>query len=264
MQKVGSSERIWRYERPDSPVTFETLARAMPTKTIVVLANSIKKRGRCLAGKEIIWNGREWEIGGWIRPVPDEAGSEISTTLLQQKAGEVKLLDILEIPLRRHVPTSDQPENWLLGDGKWNRSDSIQHADLASFADTPQLLWFSFNKYIAAGSAAARGMPESLALIKPEQFQNTRIYAEETSFGQEVKKRYRRETTLKYRGAWYQFDITDPAWEHRYCPVLPKLNEAAKQIVLRNPYDTYVCLSLTPEFHGRQYKLIAAFHEPPA
>jgi hypothetical protein len=40
------------------------------TTTIVVLADSWKKGGKCLAGKELIMNGDEFvRVGGWIRPI---------------------------------------------------------------------------------------------------------------------------------------------------------------------------------------------------
>jgi len=43
----------------------------MTSKTIVVLANSVRSSGRCLAGKEVVWTGADWSVGGWIRPVPE-------------------------------------------------------------------------------------------------------------------------------------------------------------------------------------------------
>jgi len=87
----------------------------MQTKTIVVLANSVKKSGRCLAGKEVSRAGDDWKIGGWIRPVGSEAGGEVREYQMRLALGhDPELLEIVEIPVERACPLPDQPENWLI------------------------------------------------------------------------------------------------------------------------------------------------------
>ena len=61
----------------------------MTTKMIVVLANSVKKSGRCLAGKEIVWTDGSWKVGNWIRPVASPDGGEISMYSMMQTIQEV-------------------------------------------------------------------------------------------------------------------------------------------------------------------------------
>jgi hypothetical protein len=64
-------------------------------KRIVVLANSIKNSGRCLAGKELLRTRGGWDPGGWVRVVGTEDGGEVPVSwMLEQFGREPKLLDI--------------------------------------------------------------------------------------------------------------------------------------------------------------------------
>ena len=79
----------------------------MQTKNIVVLANSVKRSGRCLAGKEVVSESGNWKIGQWIRPVATEAGAEIPVYSMRQALGhDPGLLEIVEIPFEKAVPPS--------------------------------------------------------------------------------------------------------------------------------------------------------------
>ena len=81
-------------------------------KTIVVLANSVKKSGRCLAGKDLVRFGDKWQVGKWIRPVGAPDGGEVPLYFMTRALGhDPQLLEIVEIPLDRAVPLPDQPEN---------------------------------------------------------------------------------------------------------------------------------------------------------
>src|ERR1700744_6789351 len=71
------------------------------SKTILVLANSRKISGRCVAGKELVGTG----FGGWIRPVSLRPAGELSEADRQFQDGtDPKLLDVVEIPMSRHLP----------------------------------------------------------------------------------------------------------------------------------------------------------------
>ena len=81
-------------------------------KRIVCLANSRKMSGRCIAGKEILSDGR---IGAWIRPVSDRENEEVSEYERQYIDGsDPSVLDAMEIPLIAPRPKDYQRENWLL------------------------------------------------------------------------------------------------------------------------------------------------------
>src|SRR5436190_9291503 len=87
----------------------------MQSKFIVVLANSVKSSGRCLAGKEVFDNGKTWNVGEWIRPVATKEGGELNAYLMSLALGhDPKLLEVIEIPFLKAAPLSCQPENWLI------------------------------------------------------------------------------------------------------------------------------------------------------
>lgn len=83
----------------------------MPLKKVFVLANSIKKRQRCIAGREIIkhHDGKEY-WGEWIRPVTlhDEGAVSLSECRLQDGTIPVPL-DVVHIPITSCENNSAQP-----------------------------------------------------------------------------------------------------------------------------------------------------------
>jgi hypothetical protein len=239
----------------------------MTAKTIVVLANSVKKSGRCLAGKEIIRVGNEWSVGNWIRPVASQAGDEVPVYSMTRVLGrEPQLLEILEIPLDAPAALPDQPENWLLSRvGAWKSHGSVKFDDVDRLLDHPDNLWGTHMRYVEAGFPQRMAQPTSLYLIQPDMIEPLRVWTEETIDGQgRPYDRHRRRVSLRYRGSFHEFDITDPQLQTRYYPKLPAKHESSLDIPLRDPQRTAVCVSLTPVWQGRHYKLAAAFIEPPA
>lgn len=235
------------------------------TKTIVVLANSVKKSGRCLAGKEAIWANGHWKVGKWIRPVSSPEGGEVGLYLMKQSLGrEPLLMEILEIPLESPVPQPGQPENWLLSRGEvWKSHGHFKFDDLSQLLDQPENLWGTNQRYVESGfrSSAAQS---SLYFILPEMINPLRIWTEEALNEQgRYYERHRRRVALRYYGVFHEFDITDPELQTRYYPKLPAKNEPPLTISLRDPKKTAVCVSLTSVWQGRHYKLAAAFIEPP-
>jgi hypothetical protein len=70
------------------------------TKTIICLANSRKRSGRCVAGKEIVAG----KIGGWIRPISARPAGELSEGERRLDNGqEPKLLDVIQIAMSRVI-----------------------------------------------------------------------------------------------------------------------------------------------------------------
>jgi len=178
---------------------------------------------------------------------------------------EPHLLEILEVPFERPVPQPDQPENWLLfSSGTWKSVGSFTFSDLPKLIDEPDGLWGSYLRYVEAGFPQRMSQPASLYLIQPESIASLRIWTEQTIDAQgRHYDRHRRRITLKYRDAFHEFDITDPELQKRYYPKLPATHEPSLSIVMRAPQQTAVCVSLTPVWQGRHYKIAAAFIEPP-
>jgi hypothetical protein len=106
--------------------------------------------------------------------------------------------------------------------------------------------------------------PASLYLVLPEIINPLRVWTEEALNEQgRPYERHRRRVTLRYRGMFHELDITDPQLQTHYYPRLPAKNDPSLTIALRNPNKTAVCVSLTPVWQGRHFKLAAAFIEPP-
>lgn len=107
--------------------------------TMVVLANSKKHGGTCLAGKLL---GADGEVGDWVRPVvgPGEAGLPVHRTLCDD-GHPVALLDVVATNWSGAAPKRHQRENRLLGPGKLQRCGRVGWDTLASLADDPATLW---------------------------------------------------------------------------------------------------------------------------
>jgi hypothetical protein len=149
----------------------------MINKTIVVLANSVKKSGRCLAGKEVVRLGNKWNVRNWIRAVATREGGEVpSYSMVRALGHDPKLMEIVEVPLDSAVPLPDQPENWLLGKsfevGSWKSVGHFEWEERSVLLDTPPELWndpVSGPRRVKEGFPRAMPEPASLYFVKPEK-----------------------------------------------------------------------------------------------
>jgi hypothetical protein len=215
-------------------------------KRIVCLANSFKKGGTCVAGKEL----REEGYGGWVRPVSMRATAELWPSEAQYaNCGSPRVLDIIDVPLIGAAPLRHQTENFLIDDtGRWNKVGEVSGAALARACDDPASLWMS-REHTAAGCCdcmspveAAR-VRESLFLIRPEQF-----VIEVRRDSRTQRKGYRRK--FRYKGTQYNLSMTDPVVRGVY---------VAKEEGDYPVDAAYVCVSLTEPFRDRRcYKLVAS------
>lgn len=109
-------------------------------KTIVCVANSTKHLGRCVAGLELV-NGVPT---GWVRPVSDRPGREISEEDRRFESGQTcSVLDIVKIPFDRPEPLLHQRENHVIdGDYYWEKVGELPAAQLiASVQQHNQPMW---------------------------------------------------------------------------------------------------------------------------
>lgn len=238
-------------------------------KTIVVLANSKKTGGRCLAGKELILNGKTWNVGSWIRPVTDERSGAVPAYLMQNVLGHIpRPLEIIEIPFSKPVATDDQPENWLIETAaqpnSWAPRGFFPWSDIELLLDQPNILWHEREspRRVKAGYIQKMEKPASLYLIKPDQIENIKVWSERDGFNGTIKNR--RRAYIRYAKTSHEFDIDDIDLQEKYYSKIPSLYEAAIFPKLGNPEETIVCVSLTPKFKDdNHYKIAAAFLEPP-
>jgi hypothetical protein len=219
------------------------------TKQIIILANSRKPDGRCVAGKES--NG-----GAWVRPISDRPGGSVSEEERHYQDGvDPRLLDIVDVPFVRHQPSPTQSENWLIDPAwYWDRVGEYPRSELDLLVDDIDDLWVNGYSTVAGRNdrvpeSAALAIDESLRFIHVAKL-TIRVLAPGEMFG-DAKRKVRGAFTLG--GEAYDFTVTDPNIEK---PFLAGTN---------GDYDVgeqYLTISLAEPHKGFGYKLIAAAIRP--
>jgi len=99
----------------------------MITKTIVILANSIKHNEHCVAGKCV-------ETKQWIRPVSTMEGAELNReqSTFHNPHGNyiVKPMQKIEMYFHSSAPLINQPENHLINEQQWQQKYTISENQL--------------------------------------------------------------------------------------------------------------------------------------
>lgn len=223
------------------------------TKRIVCLANSRKLNGRCIAGKEILEDGR---IGRWVRPVSTRESEEVSEYERQYEDGsEPRVLDVIDVPLIRARPKNYQQENWLLDpDLYWERVRRVSRKDLAQFIDPEAPLWSNgYSTYNGQNDqipfSVAESLDNSLRLIRVNRLE---LFVFQPGKAFDNPKR-RVQGRFRYKGSDYRLWVTDSDYERQY---------------LQRPNgvypigECYLTVSLAEPYEGNSYKLIAAIIKP--
>lgn len=210
------------------------------TKRIVILANSSKPGGRCVAGTE--WD----EPLNWIRPVSTRPGQEVSYEERRyERGGEPRLLDVVDITLSRPIASGVQQENWLLDpEYWWEKVAECSFDDLDESLYEKGPLWKNgassstgrHNRFRIADAPATK---DSLRLIRvPElKLSHSRGWNGEQHLDGE----------FMFSGTIYRMRVTDPEFESAH-------GHRSKV------GDCYLTISVTPPFEKDEYhyKLIAA------
>ena len=231
------------------------------TKTIVCLANSIRPRGFCVAGKEVPAEGG---FGGWIRPVNAQNKDAISSEDMVFADGRrPQPLDVISIPLLEPTPNQHQQENHAIDIGKsWEKEGVLNKNDLPQLLDhIPGELWVNesgFEKNDRISISAAHNLRNSLLLIRPEPPMTITV---------DWHARHRRRrvctATFHHNHCAYQLRVTDPLAQKKYSDKsLHDYHESGTVLPCQYPVATdnvYLCLSITEMPVGRHYyKLVAA------
>jgi len=88
----------------------------MSTKTLLILANSHKRGGRCIAGREVLWlpDGR-WHFGPWVRPVSAHGTGELDhEETIRADGSQVQVLEFANVALAQNQQDECQPESWII------------------------------------------------------------------------------------------------------------------------------------------------------
>ena len=223
------------------------------TKRIVCLANSRKLSGRCIAGKEILGDGRP---GAWVRPVSDREAGEVSEYERQYEDGsDPGVLDVVDVPVLDGQPSGFQQENWLLDpEHYWTKIRRVTQGELIHFIDPPAPLWInghsSFNGLNdRIPLLEANALDSSLRLIKVDRLKLV-VSQPGRDFG-DYKRRV--QGRFRFNATDYWVRVTDPVFERRYLQRQDGDYEIGQ---------SYLTVSLGESYFGYCYKLIAAIIKP--
>ena len=216
----------------------------MGKERMVVLANSMKLGGYCMAGKSLDSAGH---VGGWMRPVTTvvKDGLPMHRTLCSD-GRQAAILDVVTQDWGQPAPALHQRENRLMGPATLQRCGRVAWDDLPALTDNASLgLWIDgdssrggLNDRVSENRLLL--LPGSLLLIATKKLVLRR------TLGYEGKVKNRAEFCIGMQR--YNLALTDSvamAWlNNTPCLVLAK---------------AYVCISLAVPFHdGFAYKLAAA------
>jgi len=232
----------------------------MPLKTVFVLANSIKKRQRCVAGREVFRDsdGKQcW--GGWIRPVTghDEGALRLAECRLQDGTTPVPF-DVIQIPTTSNENSATQPENWYIeASAQWRKTATLNRKEAEQLVETPKNLWLERGERqdrVTPQHLVSRNDHQSLYLVKPKNFY---LSVEVASWEGVAKKRIR--CVFTYERQTYNFSMTDPIASRKYFPNWSSVPSGRTD--LKQSSDLLICVSLTPELNGYHYKVVATVIE---
>lgn len=219
-------------------------------KRIVCLANSFKIGGYCIAGKEILPNGK---IGGWIRPISERPSAEIRPAECQyQGSGSPRLLDIIDIHLLKHEARGHQTENHVIdAHHAWTKIGRFPVESVPQLLDAPPRLWIDsdststgFLNCLSQEEAASQDY--SLVLIDPNK--------PEVEIGlNPFNKRRTYMVDFGYGPSTYRLKLTDPV-------LISALKNKEEGVYALD--DSFLCVSLTEPWNqdnNRCHKLVAGF-----
>ncbi len=220
-------------------------------KRIFCLANSRKISGRCVAGLEVA----DGQSPIWIRPISDRLHQEISEEERRYQDGsDLRVLDVVDIPLIGHRPHSFQQENWLIDPQfYWVKRGRLNWVQLQRFREAPARLWVN-------GSSSYSGSNNRVALTQAELLDQSLRFIHVDKIEIEVLQpgavfgntKRRVEAEFQYAGEHYRLRVTDPVYEKRYF---------AQSNGRYRLGEAFLTVSLGEPFEGYAYKLVAAIIE---
>lgn len=253
--------------RPTSPCAniLRRWSFLVPTKRLLILANSIKKNARCVAGREVVVEEGGAQLGSWVRPVSGQNEGELFQRHYALPQGEVtNVLDIVDIPVLEPKNDPGQPENWLIDEEvAWSKVEVYNTDRIHSLAETPKDLWLESSGHldrISVDLQGSRDPQSSLVLIAPQGFR-VRMWREHNPFRGYTQKKTR--AVFEYNQQRYSLSITDPVFSSNHCAQHPQQEGEVLEMTPPCGDQCLLCVSLTPPFQGYHYKVVATVLELP-
>ena len=219
----------------------------MPTEEIVVLANSRKPGGRCVAGISTA-------TGRWVRPVSGHSPTgALSLSDCRVDGREAQLLDIVRFDYAEELNDPCQPENMLIDHSPWKLTDILPPEDAYGFLEAhltqgPDLL--GGTEKGVEEKVAQQGLAASLTVAEPNEI---RFRSQDNSFrpGRQARAIFNLGPTE------YNLSISDLV-------VAPVIKQAGDGDYLAADLDfpdlphTVLTVSLAEPLGGTRWKLVAA------
>lgn len=235
----------------------------MQVKTLLVLANSFRRGGRCIAGREVLASGGA-RFGGWLRPISTEGEGELLSQHVRLRPGPpLRPLDVVRIPLAARGSDPAHPEDWLVAAEEWTRQAPCPATVLSSLIEHPRSLWHDparSSDRVSPAALASSADHQSLYLVRPS---NLRVRAWREFDAARQRERHKARAIFDYEGIEYDLSLTDPLATDRFVPRLPAVGEPPREFPCPLGERALVCVSLTPLFHGLHYKVVATVLETP-
>ena len=215
--------------------------------TMVVLANSIKMHGACVAGRVADESGAG---PNWVRPVMDLAGGTLPVFRTMCSDGRfAQVLDVVSMPLGDAVPMLHQQENRLLEHGFWIRRRRYGWDELRGLVEqSGSGLWLD-------GFSSSCGLNDRIPeVLLPRIGDSLRLVSAQDVVLHRTTDCYGRRRIrafFAHEGQRYDLAVTDPMASF----LLDGEDE-------RDLGEIFLSISLGVPFHGNAYKLVAAIITP--
>ena len=212
------------------------------SRTLVVLAKSIKNRNFCIAGKDT-------ETHNWVRPVKDCPFSGEELCNLSDRSDPINVLDVVKMTFIEKIPEIFQPENELVDmNVKWSYLGNIQIEDLGTLIDGKQNTFLNQikNRYIPKSLIESLNLQNSLQLIRITNSNDAKIIYQ-LAYSQ---KYYKPKLQFIYKEIQYTLPITDPIISISSRRRKPKILE-----------DAYITIGVGGEFRNSHYIYVVMLRE---
>jgi hypothetical protein len=218
----------------------------------LILANSRKEGGRCIAGVDA--------GGAWVRPVSGEGTGELRSNQCLNSQGDALLpLDVVSATFGESVASNYQPEDFI-SLNEWKAADPITPDELHNWLEltvdhTADFLAMGSMDRISATSAQSDPLQSSLALVRPDE---VRLWRTQSIRGRrQLRVVFTCSDVCDEGGQPIQFSlvVTDDVLEKKAW----ELTES--ELHLRTDVSeepVYLTVSLGVPFNASHYKLVAA------
>ncbi len=207
-------------------------------KEIVILANSQRPGGRCVAGICL-------ESGEWIRPIYEDESKQ--NAISKKEVQHIGLLKIIKINLLENRPeTKYQRENYFIDTTKndnWEIIGTKNLHDIEQFCEQDSQILHSNEEYTE---------PADMENLEPKEWKSLMLVRKNVEF-----KNIKIEFPGGFKKKWYGVFNDEPKME------LPVTDPYAKHMLYQNPNkrtgNYLMAISLgEPYYKGRCYKFIAS------